>query len=77
MTHLLPKRVRKYFTFKYATSHKRTRRLTTRQHKAFHTKRFAQRQGYEDVIPHEHKYIDTRTGKVKWEKYGSHKRGKI
>jgi hypothetical protein len=77
LTHTFPKSVRKYFVFKKATTHKRKRTLTTRQHKAFHTKQFAQRQGYEDVVPHEHEYIDKRNGRVKWEKYGSHKRGKL
>jgi hypothetical protein len=77
MTHTFPKSVRKYFKFKYGTTHKRKQRLTARQEKAFHTKEFAQKQGYEDVVPHEHKYVDTRTGKTKWEKYGSHRRGRL
>lgn len=77
MTHTFPKSIRKYFKFKYGTTHKRKTRLSKKQEKAFHTKEFAQKQGYEDVVPHEHKYIDTRTGKVTWEKYGSHRRGKL
>jgi hypothetical protein len=77
LTHTFPKSIRKYFKFKYGTTHKRTRRLTKRQERAFHTRAFANRHGYEDVVPHEHKYIDTRTGKVVYEKYGSHKSGSL
>lgn len=77
MTHTFSPSVRKYFKFKYGTTKRRKVRLTAKQEKAFHTKQFAQKQGYEDVVPHEHKYIDTRTGRTRWEKYGSHKRGKL
>lgn len=69
MTHLFPKNIRKFFIFKRATSHKRKRTLTKRQHKAFHTKQFAQREGFERVVPHEHEYIDKRTGRVRYEEY--------
>lgn len=71
MTHLIPKNIAKFFRFTGAYSHKRTRKLTTRQHKAFHTKQFAEKQGYKKVVPHEHKYFDTRTKKkkIRWEEY--------
>lgn len=69
MTHLFPKHVAKYFKLKGAYSHKRTRKLTKRQHKAFHTKQFAKKQGYEQVVPHEHKYFNTKTKKTVWEEY--------
>lgn len=76
MTDLFSPRIRKFFKFKGAYSHKRTRRLSTKQHRAFHTKQFAQRQGFKKIVPHKHKYFSPKKNKIAWEEYSDRPKSK-